>query len=138
MWDLNESIVRMCEALEAATRYCYVCFIIDVTGSYRKGFTTSGWFMALSFLIPFLQYCFKPWRNILIKRRTQSFEIPSPISPMDEREEEPPETTPFTYNNPAFEGSSLDMSSNVMAKIQHKRRTRSFQVPSPISKLDGQ
>ena len=51
---------------------------------------------------------------------------------------EPPETTPFTYNNPAFEGSSLDMSSNVMAKIQHKRRTRSFQVPSPISKLDGQ
>ncbi|KAK3701714.1 hypothetical protein QZH41_018870, partial [Actinostola sp. cb2023] len=44
-------------------------FIADVQGSYKPAFSTAGWIMLLAFLIPFLQYCFKPWRKEVTRRR---------------------------------------------------------------------
>ncbi|XP_048589673.1 monocarboxylate transporter 14-like isoform X1 [Nematostella vectensis] len=38
-------------------------FIADVYGSYRPAYYTAGSIMLLAAFIPFLQYCFKPWRH---------------------------------------------------------------------------
>jgi len=51
------------------TFFALFCFlsagvIIDVTRSYTNGFIATAGFLSFSFLLPFLLYCFKPWRII--------------------------------------------------------------------------
>jgi len=101
----------------------YSGIIIEASASYRKGFGTAGGILCLSLLIPFLQYCFQPWRK-LNSTRTSSFAVPPPVSLRDEMTVLP-ETIPFTFNNPAFEGSSLDISHS---HLMDKRRSHTFQV----------
>lgn len=48
------------------TTYLFSGFIADIKGSYKPAFFTAGGIMLFAFVIPFLQYCFKPWRKLPI------------------------------------------------------------------------
>jgi len=75
--------------------------IIEVTGSYKKGLTTIAGLMMLSFLIPFLQYCFKPWREIPQKTEVKIF------TSQDELSEHKQESVPSSNVNFGFEQTEL-------------------------------
>ena len=52
-------------------------FIADQAGSYKPAFFTAGGICLLAFLLPFLQYCFKPWREYVIRKEIECGECPA-------------------------------------------------------------
>ncbi|XP_048589865.1 monocarboxylate transporter 10 isoform X2 [Nematostella vectensis] len=76
-----------------------VGFIADVYGSYRPAYYTAGSIMLLAAFIPFLQYCFKPWRN-----SNENAADDATKDQIREREAQPGENgSPYYITNLAFE-----------------------------------